>query len=174
MTSTENLIPFRLITIYIFTLIFLFLAGCGSGKTVVMEPVTEKSDVSTIGIVAGKSTVNIPDDVVNKFHKKLEQLLYDEGKFIKGADLIITYRFIQYDEGNQFTRWFWGGIGNAGEGAITVEAIYSNASENNLAKIQSEGKIGSGFFGGDFSLAVEKAAEEIADYTITNFNNGNL
>lgn len=92
-----------------------------------------------------------------------------QGKFVQGSELIITYRFVQYDPGNQFTRWFWGGIGNAGEGTITLEATYVDSFGKLLAKIQSEGKIGSGFFGRYFSLALEKAAEEIAEYTIENF-----
>ena len=38
-----------------------------------------------------------------------------------------------------------------------------------LAEIQTEGRIGSGFFGGSMSEAVDKAAEQIATYAITNF-----
>lgn len=145
------------------------LPGCGSGKTLVMEPSIVKTSATSINIVEGESTVKIPKEVIDKFHSKLAQLLFDENKFDRGSEVTITYRFLQYDEGNQLARWFWGGIGNAGEGSITIEAVYTDSSNNRLAKIQSEGKIGSGFFGGDFSLAIEKAAEEISVYTINNF-----
>jgi allophanate hydrolase subunit 2 len=35
--------------------------------------------------------------------------------------------------------------------------------------IQTEGRIGRGYFGGSMSEAVDKAAEEIAEYAIANF-----
>jgi hypothetical protein len=41
--------------------------------------------------------------------------------------------------------------------------------QTKLANIQTEGWIGSGFFGGSMSEAVDKAAEEIAEYAIANF-----
>lgn len=108
-------------------------------------------------------------DVKATFQQKLEEYLYAEKTFDKGKELTIKYRFIQFDPGNQFTRWFWGGIGNAGEGSLTVEAKFYDADNQELATIQSEGRIGSGFFGGDFSYAVDKAAEKIAEYTKVNF-----
>lgn len=60
------------------------------------------------------------------------------------------------------------GLGNAGEGSLTIEATYVDAEGTELATIHAEGKISSGFFGGDFTLAIEKAAKEIADYTTQN------
>ena len=41
--------------------------------------------------------------------------------------------------------------------------------QTKLANIQTEGWIGSGFFGGSMSEAVDKAAEEFAEYAIANF-----
>jgi len=96
-------------------------------------------------------------------------LLYKEGAFQKGSELTIRYRFVQFDAGSQFTRWFLGGIGNSGEGSLTIEAKYFDMAGKELSVIQTEGRIGSGFFGGDFSFALQKAAEEIADYTKINF-----
>ncbi|MBN1958526.1 MAG: hypothetical protein JXQ81_06530 [Desulfuromonadales bacterium] len=73
----------------------------------------------------GVSTVKVPGEVKIAFHDKLAHFLYEEeGAFERGPELKITYRFIQYNPGNQFTRWFWGCIGNAGEGTMTVEAKY--------------------------------------------------
>lgn len=83
--------------------------------------------------------------------------------------MTIRYRFVQYNAGNQFTRWFWGGIGNAGEGTLTVEAKYFDSQGKEICVIQSEGKIGSGFFGGSFDYAMDKAAKEIVEYTKANF-----
>ncbi len=50
------------------------------------------------------------------------------------------------------------GIGNAGEGSLTIEVTYADQSGKQLGKIMSEGKIGSGFFGGSSDDAIEKAA----------------
>jgi Domain of unknown function (DUF4410) len=143
--------------------------ACGAGKTLVMKPLDTQAQISSIDVVEEKATVTVPDDVRQTLSAKLSQALYEEGTFAKGPEMTIRYRFIQYNPGSQFTRWFWGGIGNAGEGSLTVEATYVDASGNELATIQSEGKIGSGFFGGEFTLAVEKAANEIAEYTKQHF-----
>jgi hypothetical protein len=159
----------RSVYIYLLLVGIFLLSGCGAGRTLVLDSSTKKSNASTVNIVQGKSTIDIPDDKINEFHSKLSQLIYDENNFETGSDLTITYRFLQYNEGNQFTRWFWGGIGNAGEGTLTVEAVFSDLSGDKIARIQSEGKISSGFFGGDFSLAVQKAAEEIATFTVITF-----
>jgi hypothetical protein len=74
------------------------------------------------------------------------------------------YRFVQFNPGSQFSRWFWGGIGSAGKGTMTVEAKFLDSNDKELVKIQSEGEIASGFLGGGFNLAIQKAAKEIAEY----------
>jgi hypothetical protein len=111
----------------------------------------------------------VPEEVMKTWETKLDEFLYKEGGYKKGPGLTITYRFLQYNPGDQFSRWFWGGIGNAGQGSLTVDAMYTDSSGQQLGKIQCEGVISSGFFGGDFSFAVEKAANEIAEYTKKNF-----
>jgi hypothetical protein len=145
------------------------LIGCGAGKTLVMTPPATTFHASSVQVIEDKATVNVPDDVKQTFQEKLELALYEEGQFQRGFELKIKYRFIQYNPGDQFTRWFWGGIGNAGEGSVTVEARYYDATDNELAVIQSEGKISSGFFGGSYDFALEKAAHEIAAYAKQSF-----
>ncbi|MBI2352424.1 MAG: DUF4410 domain-containing protein [Deltaproteobacteria bacterium] len=150
-------------------LLAFILTGCGAGRAMVMKPPDSKIRVASVEAVEGNSPVSVSADVKRAFVDKLKEYLYAGETFRPGSDLRISYRFIQYDPGNQFTRWFWGGVGNAGEGSLTVEARYLDAANKELATIQAEGRIGSGFFGGDFSFAVDKAAEKIADFTITNF-----
>jgi hypothetical protein len=147
----------------------MLLAGCGAGRTLVMAPPNARVQVASVEVTEGPSTVTVPDDVRLGFQHKLQDLLYRDGPFGKGHDLRLSYRFIQFNPGNQFTRWFSGGIGNAGEGSLTVEVKYFDGASQELSTIQAEGKIGSGFFGGPFELAVWKAAEEIADYTTRTF-----
>ena len=143
--------------------------GCGAGRTLVLKPSETRVRVSSIEAAEGSSPLNVPGEVKSEFQRKLEEYLYADKAFEKGKELSLRYRFIQFDPGNQFTRWFWGGIGNAGEGSLTVEAKFYDAANNELAMIHSDGRIGSGFFGGDFSYAVDKAAEKIAEYTKVNF-----
>lgn len=145
------------------------LAGCGAGKTMVMEPGEAAVTVGSIQLREGRSTVNCPPAVVALFRSKLEAQLYRPGGFTQGGDLSLTYQFVQYNSGDQFTRWFFGGLGNTGEGSITVQVIYADRDGKQVGKIMSEGKIGSGAFGGSMDLAVQKAAEEVAQYTLTTF-----
>ena len=148
----------------------LILAGCGVGRAMVIKPPDAKVMVRSVQATEGSSPVVVPPDVKTDFANKLNQYLYEEeGGFQKGRELTISYRFIQYDPGNQFTRWFWGGMGNAGEGSLTVEAKYFDSTNKELATVNVEGRIGSGVFGGALSDAVNKAAEKVAEYTKTNF-----
>jgi hypothetical protein len=145
------------------------LAGCGVGRAMVVKPPEAKLRVNSIQVMEGNSPVPVPADVKMTFTDKLNQYLYGEGGFQRGAELKISYRFIQYDPGSQFSRWFLGGIGNTGEGSLTVEAKYLDPSDKEVATINVEGRIGSGFFGGALSEAIDKAAEKVAEYTKTNF-----
>ena len=155
----------------LFLIISLFIYGCGAGKTVVMEPVSDQTNsrVSSVKIEQLQATCNVPDEASVEFRNLLNEKLYAAERFREGDELVIKYRFVQFDEGSQFERWFWGGIGNAGEGTLTVEASFCDSKGNVISKIQSEGKISSGFFGGDINFALEKASEEITQYAIANF-----
>jgi len=147
----------------------IVLAGCGVGRAMVIKPPEAKIRVNTVQVAEGNSPVAVPADVKATFTEKLDQYLYGEGGFQKGSELKISYRFIQYDPGSQFTRWFWGGIGNAGEGSLTIETKYFDASDKEIATVNVEGRIGSGFFGGALTEAIDRAAEKVAEYTKTNF-----
>ncbi|HEY7555219.1 MAG TPA: hypothetical protein VIH18_10470 [Candidatus Binatia bacterium] len=147
----------------------LMLAGCGVGRAMVIKPPDEQLRVVFVQVKEGNSPVAVPPEVKADFMNKLNHYLHGEDGFQRGPELTINYRFIQYEPGSQFTRWFWGGIGNAGEASLTVEAKYFNPANKEVATINAEGRIGSGFFGGALSEAVDKAAEKIAEYTKTNF-----
>jgi len=62
-----------------------------------------------------------------------------------------------------------GGLGNMGEGSLTIETKFYDSADKELATIQTEGRIGSGFFGGSYGEALDKAAEKIAEFARTNF-----
>jgi hypothetical protein len=148
--------------------------GCTSGRTMVMNVPTERIKAVSVNIMEDQATVSVPAEVTNMFRDKLERTLFvgEEGSsppFTKGADLSIHYRFIQFTAGSQFKRWLGAGIGGYGEGVMTVEAKFINSSGKEISKIQSEGKIGAGIFGGAIDGAVEKCVEEVAKYAKQNF-----
>jgi hypothetical protein len=149
---------------FIILTLSLLLAGCGAGRTMVIAPAETIERFTDAEIVEDQHTVNVPSEVNSSFQAKLSQLIYGEGGFAKGPGLKIKYRFIQFNPGSQFTRWFWGGIGSAGKGTMTVEAKFLDNKDRELAKIQSEGEITSGAFGGSFDFAIQKAAAEVAEY----------
>jgi len=43
--------------------------------------------------------------------------------------------------------------------------MYLDANRQEIGKVQSEGKIGSGMFGGGFDNAIESSVEEFIGYT---------
>lgn len=145
------------------------MAGCGVGRAMVIKPPDARLRVNSVEIMEGNSPVAVPAEVKATLTDRLNHYLYGEDGFRRGKELKISYRFIQYDPGSQLTRWFWGGIGNAGEGSLTIETKYFDSSDKELATINVEGRIGSGFFGGALSEAVDKAAEKVAEYTKATF-----
>jgi hypothetical protein len=153
-----------MVSFFFLLILSLLLIGCGAGKTMVLAPAETSDRFTEAEIIEDQSTVNVPSEVNSSFQAKLSQLIYGDGGFVRGPGLKIQYRFIQFNPGSQFTRWFWGGIGSAGKGSMTVEAKFLDRAGKELAKIQSEGEITSGAFGGSFDFAVQKAANEVAEY----------
>jgi hypothetical protein len=141
----------------------------------VMDIPSEQVQAVSLDIVEDQSTVAVPTEVSQMFRDKLERALFsaEEGSpppFTRGKDLTLRYRFIQFTAGSQFKRWLAGGIGGYGEGVMTVEAKFIKPSGKDVAKIQSEGKIGAGIFGGAIDGAVEKCVEEVVQYARQNFH----
>lgn len=147
----------------------LVLAACGTGRTMITAVPQDRQTVSTLTLTESASTVPVPDEVRAGLRKQLDAALHEKAKFGRGEEMSVRYRFVQFTAGDRFQRWFWGGIGNAGEASVTVECVFVDRSGAERAKIMSEGRIGSGFFGGSVESALEKVAEEIANFTVQNF-----
>jgi hypothetical protein len=149
------------------------LAACGTGRTMVVQPTAEARKFDSVTLERAADTVVVPDEFRALFLKELREELYGNsekaGPFTEGPGLMVRITVVQFDQGSQFQRWFWGGIGNAGEGSLQVLAEFFDG-EMKLSQIQSEGRIGSGFFGGSMNEAVTKAAEEIGKYAAANFH----
>lgn len=155
--------------IYLLLAVMVSLAGCGTASTLVLEPVQTADRFERVELLAHNPTVAVPADVTQKIESVIRKGLYESGTFSHGDDLRILYTFISHDPGSQFQRWFWGGIGNTGEGSVTVMVRYVDKSDKELAKTQVEGRIGSGFFGGSLNEAITKAGQDIVKFTVEKF-----
>jgi hypothetical protein len=168
----------RLFWIYAPFGLSLILAGYCVGKTIVIDAGASRT-VTSVAVIEASSAVTVPAEADATFKKKLDESLFTRDGFQKGEELTLTYRFVQFDEGSRFKRWAFFGL--AGEGRLTIEVVYADMSGKELGKIMSEVKIGSlhnstrlgvGFYGGSSDDAIEKAAKEIAGYSVTHFITG--
>lgn len=145
----------------------VFLSSCGCGRTIVEQPMVVPVHMVTnrVEIVHGEDTVTVPDSVKVTFEKELRKKLYGDNLVQNAPGIQLKYRFVQFNEGNRLTRYALGGIGNSGEASLMVEVIYLGWDNLELGRIRTEGKISGGFFGGSSDHALEKAAEEVTNYT---------
>jgi hypothetical protein len=137
-----------------------------------MEPTTERVAFNAATLERSSDSVPAPDELKTMFEKQLRADLFGTpdkpGPFTEGPGLTIRVKVVQFEGGNQFQRWMWGGIGNAGEASMQLSTDFLQG-EKKLSNIQTEGRIGSGFFGGSVESAVQKAAEEISKYAVQTF-----
>ena len=148
----------------------MFLAGCAacaSGSTYVVKTPDTAMKVSTVQLVEDKDLVAVPAEVKTTFKEKLTSRICPSAS---AGEVKLSYQFIQFEAGNQFVRWATGGSWNPrGEGSMTVQVKYLDSAGQVLAAIQTDGRIGSGLFGGSFDQALSKAADSVADYTAKTF-----
>ena len=148
----------------------LTLSACATGTTTVVAPaqVGQGATYPTLKLESATDTVTVPPQARTHFDARLNEYLYakDSG-FTPGDSLIVRYRFIQFDEGSRALRYLLGF--GAGKGTMTVEVIFLDKSQKELAKINVGGEISMGVFGGDFDEAISRAAKEVATYAINTF-----
>ena len=153
-------------------LAYLLLSACGTGRTMVMEPPAERKSYASAMLERAADSVTVPEELRVMFRDQLRKKLYgtaeQPGPFTEGAGLTIRVKIVQFEAGNQFERWFWGGIGNQGEASMQLLTEFLDG-DRKLAHIQTEGRIGSGFLGGSVKSAIEKATSEISAYAVENF-----
>lgn len=143
------------------------LTSCGTGRTMVSDPVIVPSSARLRGITIerGEDTIPVSYKAKSVFENRLSRKLFADGNLRRGSGIYLQYRFIQFDEGSRFARYMFGGIGNMGESSLMIEVSYLDENGRNLGRIQTEGRISSGIFGGSSDEAVERAADEVANYT---------
>ncbi len=148
----------------------LTLSACGAGSTTVVDAYDGATvNYAAAQVESGDATVSVPDEIMADFKEAMSKEFYEKGLFTEGPGLKVKYTFIQFEGGNQFSRWFFGGIGNAGEASMTIQVDFFDENDTKLSTINVGGKIGSGFFGGSVSEAVGKAAKEAAEYAAATF-----
>lgn len=146
----------------------MLVSACAGSSNMVVTPNQSSFRTREVALKYEGATVEAEGKGVAELKKYMTQAFYEKGLFQPGEKLTVKYGFMTYDEGNQAARYFLGGIGG-GEAKMVVGAEFYDANGNLLAKIQSEGRLNGGFFGGDASGAIKKAAEEIASYAAANF-----
>jgi hypothetical protein len=153
-------------------LVCLFLTACGTGRTMVMEPVAERKVFTAAKLERASDSVEVPEELRSMFTDKLRADLYGTadkaGPFSEGDGLTIRVKVVQFEAGSQFQRWFFGGLGNQGEASMQLLTEFFEG-DRKLANIHTEGRIGSGFFGGSVESAIGKAVGEISTYAVKNF-----
>lgn len=157
----------ELLNLLLITLGVITLSSCGCGRTIVDQPVVVPMHMpmNQVQICRGVDNINVPDNVKAVFEKELRKKLYGDNLVKNAPGIQLQYRFVQFNEGNRFARYFFGGIGNTGEASVMVEVIYLTPDNFEIGRIHTEGKISSGLFGGSCDNAIEKAAAEVACYT---------
>lgn len=147
----------------------LALSACSSGSTTVVKAPTEKFTGASIVVVEQRTEAPVTQNIRNNFKLMLNDKLYEKDGFAKGGDLKLTFAFIRYEPGNRAARYALGGLGGVGEGVMKIQVTFENASGRKIAEIVSEGKIKAGLAGGSIDKALDRAAEEIAEYAKSNF-----
>ena len=149
----------------------LALSACASSNHIVLAPNSTNYMSSKVALVYDNATVKVEDKKVALLNKYLEEALFaNNSTFSKGEGLTIKYGFIGYNEGSQALRYLAGPI--AGGAKMVIVAEFLDPSGKSLAKIQSEGTVAGGFFGGDSDSAIKGAAKKIAAYAEENFAAG--
>ena len=156
--------------LFISIISFLLLSGCsaGTGKFFVINPPDRYVKMPSISIIDSTSLVNVSRNSKVIFKKELSEALYVKN-FQRGSDFRLVYSFIYYDEGSRFLRWLGGNLFRLGKGIVKVQVKYLDSTGKELASIEAEGTIVSGWYGGSLDYAIERAAEQVAEYTIDQF-----
>lgn len=146
----------------------LALSGCASSNNIVLAPNSTNYTSSKVALVYDNATVKVEEGKVALLNRYLEQEMFNnKSKFAKGQGLTIKYGFIGYNEGSQALRYLTGPI--AGGAKMVIVAEFVDPNGKSLAKIQSEGTVSGGLFGGDSDSAIKGAAKKIAKFAEENF-----
>lgn len=159
----------------------IVLVGCGSSHYAVLEPASESvTDFSILEIRNFSTTLSDRDSVnlANRFADQLYKTVMEERKahpdesvfehVVRATDqtddvLVLDGTLISFEKGSRFDRWMWGfGTGKA---YCTIRTTFSNKRTGNVVlKVDFDGELSMGFFGGDAEEAVDRVVEAFISY----------
>lgn len=151
------------------------LGGCVSSRTFVLERADESAIYMGVRFEQLPATVGVRPELARRFEERVSGKL--GGGCIANspaADLVITYRFVLFDNGNSAAR-LGAGIASlagspfygVGDGSLGVEVTYSDQHGDALGRIVVDGPI-AGLFG-SAEDGVDAAAASVAAYTTAHF-----
>jgi hypothetical protein len=145
----------------------LALCGCHAGRTIVEQGPDTHRNYAAVALQPEPATVDVPGPLRGLLDDELKDRIYDGDAFRPGSDLTLRYKIVQFEDGNRFGRAVLPGA--AGQGSISVDVTYVDASGSIVGHIVSTGEVSSGTLGGSINNAVENAADQIAKNTIKLF-----
>lgn len=157
--------------ILILTISIAVITGSGAASTVEVNPADQSSQLKGVTISAGNHTVEVSQKIIAQLQEKIEKGLYEENDFIKSDALLLEYKFLQQEAGNQLAKLLIGSLVKLDDASLTVLVTYTDANGNQLAQKHIHRVFESGFFGISVSKAIGNIAEDIVDFTVENFKN---
>lgn len=155
----------------------MMVSGCGASRMTVIRPVPENAGpAAAIQVNQVETTAPTPQSLPGEIQFLLMEQLRKSGAFDAVSSergiIALNVTVVSFDAGNQMERWFWGGLGNAGEGDLQLETSFIDSeSGQELGKIRSQGTITSGALGGSIDIAYKNAVKQIVEYTVLKFGN---
>lgn len=144
------------------------LTGCATGgkvETLSFKGIPEKF-AQSVSIKEGESNVDVPQEHKDYFANELKGDLYGKDSFRPGDDLIISYRFVDFEEGSRAARFFVPGpfyflVREKARASVTIESEYLKPNGESVLKIRVTGNME---HAGSIKTVMEYCADKIAKY----------
>lgn len=151
-------------TIAIFACAWL-LTACGSSTaTTELTPSDQRFSAAFIRSMPGSASIEPHLDQL--FMNQLQ--IATREHFTQGHGLIINYSYVDFNPGIRMARWLLPATGIGGA-SFKVRAIFQDPDGNTIGSMIADGTVTAGSFGGKEDVAVQNAANAIADYARTHF-----
>jgi hypothetical protein len=145
----------------------LLLAGCSSGKITGAEGPAGNARFTAMEIYRGQDAMAVSAGISKTFEARLRRQLTRSNGFVQGEGLRLLYRFISFDPGDRMTRYMT--LGLSGEAVARVEVRMFDAQNRPLGRVESEGRLSTGLFGGGTDATAENCADEVAAHILANY-----
>lgn len=162
------------------SLILFLLIGCSSHRATVVEPFQNSrlSDFGVLEIPNFETTVTgeLDQEVLTEIPNQTMQKLQEEGFYREVTRnteqnddvLVMEGMVISYEKGSRAKRYLIG-LGS-GKAYCTVQCTFKNkATGQTLAKVNFDGELSGGFFGGGAKGTAEGVVSAIVDYFKQNY-----